>query len=275
VGRVALVLTLFLPGLAIAAAQNAVPFVNQPLVRGAAAPGEPSSTLVVNNLGVPPAVAPSTPPLSFNRKNVGTASPAWTSAGARRRSRAIAHANDPSSGQWTLIGPQPLLYNNPLGYTEGVQHSGHVNAVAVDPRNSNVVYLGTDGGGVWKTTDGGQTWTPLTDNQPSLEIGALALDPSNPDVVYAGTALVNDSFCNDGEGILKSTDGGATWTQLAGPLPYGPGHAGRDVHPDRDRYVHIRLGDPDAQRHTYADGELSRVGQSHGCGSERSSTNSA
>src|SRR5208337_3115911 len=49
------------------------------------------------------------------------------------------------------------------------------------------------------------------------------LDPSNPDVVYAGTAFSNDFFCNDGEGILKSTDGGATWAQLPGPLPSGPG----------------------------------------------------
>ena len=67
-------------------------------------------------------------------------------------------------------------------------HSGLINAVAVDPQNANVVYLGAVGGGVWKTTDGGQTWTPLTDNQPSLQIGALALDPTNPDIVYAGTS---------------------------------------------------------------------------------------
>ena len=84
---------------------------------------------------------------------------------------------------WHQIGPQPLIY------TDGTQHSGQVNALAVDPRNSSVVYLGADGGGVWKTTDGGQTWIPLTDNQPSLQIGALALDPTNPDIVYAGTSL--------------------------------------------------------------------------------------
>jgi photosystem II stability/assembly factor-like uncharacterized protein len=222
-GRVTLVLALFLPGLAIAAAQNAVPFVNQPLVRDAAAPGGPPPTPVVNDRGVPPAVKLSTGSLPFNSKDVGTTSPAWTSVGARRRSRAIADASDPSSGQWTLIGPQPLLYNNATFGVYGAQHSGQTNAVAVDPRNSSVVYLGAEGGGVWKTTDGGQTWTPLTDSQPSLEIGALALDPSNPDVVYAGTSLSNGSFASEGKGILKSTDGGATWRQLPGPLPSGPG----------------------------------------------------
>jgi photosystem II stability/assembly factor-like uncharacterized protein len=86
-----------------------------------------------------------------------------------------------------------------------------------------VVYLGANGGGVWKTTDGGQTWAPLTDNQPSLEIGALALDPTNPDIVYAGTNFSNAVFGNMGAGILKSSDGGSTWTVLPGPLPTGPG----------------------------------------------------
>jgi photosystem II stability/assembly factor-like uncharacterized protein len=124
---------------------------------------------------------------------------------------------DGTVAQWTLIGPQPLIYTN------GTQHSGQVNALAVDPRNSSVVYLGAAGGGVWKTTDGGQTWVPLTDNQPSLQIGALALDPSNPDNVYVGTDMNNELLGNEGMGILKSTDGGASWSQLAGPVSYGPG----------------------------------------------------
>ena len=93
-------------------------------------------------------------------------------------------------GQWTLIGPQPLIGPDGKSMTGTMLHSGWINAVAVDPQNANVAYLGAVGGGVWKTTDGGQTWTPLTDNQPSLEIGALALDPTNPDIVYAGTALL-------------------------------------------------------------------------------------
>lgn len=103
-----------------------------------------------------------------------------------------------------------------------MQHSGFVGAVAVDPRNANVVYLGTGGGGVWKTDDGGQTWKPLTDDQPSLNIEGLALDPTNPDIIYAGTADFS-TLGKMGAGILKSSDGGATWTVLPGPLPTGPG----------------------------------------------------
>jgi len=117
------------------------------------------------------------------------------------------------SSQWTSIGPQPT--NTP--FTAVV--SGRVSALAIDPRDANVVYLGAAQGGVWKTTDGGLTWTPLTDTQASLAIGSIALDPSNPDTVYAGTGEENfsaDSYY--GAGILKSVDGGASWQQLPGPF---------------------------------------------------------
>ena len=131
---------------------------------------------------------------------------------------------------WTMIGPQPTMAQpqdaNFNG--EGAPYaSGRVNALAVDPRDPNVVYLGASGGGVWKTTDGGQNWAPLTDNQPSLVIGSIALAPSNPDIVYAGTGEDNDAGDSYyGAGILKSTDAGATWTQLAGPF-VGPFSASR------------------------------------------------
>ena len=219
-GRVALVLTFLLTGLGVAAAQSPLPFPEPSPVPAAAAPAVPPRVLAVNDRGVPPAVTPSTSSLPVNSKRVGTTGPGGASIGATQRKQGVANGSDVSTGHWTLIGPQPLMHIN----TDGMEpNSGLVNEMVVDPTNANVVYLGAAGGGVWKTIDGGQTWTPLTDNQRSLQIGALALDPSNPDVVYAGTDLNNDFFCNDGAGILKSTDGGATWQQLQGPLPYGPG----------------------------------------------------
>jgi uncharacterized protein (TIGR03437 family) len=127
--------------------------------------------------------------------------------------------------KWTFIGPQPLL---PLATGQAVFSgtpfaSGHISALAVDPRNGNVVYAGAVTGGVWKTTDGGENWVPLTDDQPALAIGALAIDPNNPDTIYAGTGEANSGFY--GAGVLKSTDGGKTWLHIPGPFA-GPLNAG-------------------------------------------------
>ena len=113
---------------------------------------------------------------------------------------------------WRFIGPQPLQREYDLG--------GWMTALAVDPRDASVVYAGAAGGGVWKTTNGGAVWTPLTDTQPSLSVGSIALDPSAPDVVYVGTGFLENATPNlyHGAGVLKSTNGGLTWTRLAGPF---------------------------------------------------------
>jgi photosystem II stability/assembly factor-like uncharacterized protein len=121
-----------------------------------------------------------------------------------------------STNTWTAVGPAPIAAT---GYAGGQPFSGKINAVAADPTNPNVIYIGASLGGVWKTTDGGNTWTPLTDNQASLSVGALALAPSNTNIIYAGTGDTTYSGnAYYGRGVLKSTDGGATWTLLANNL---------------------------------------------------------
>jgi hypothetical protein len=90
--------------------------------------------------------------------------------------------------------------------------AGRVAMLAVDPNNSAIIYRGTAGGGVWKSTDSGSTWTVLTDSLGDLSIGAVAVAPSNTSIVYVGTgegALGTDAI--NGIGFIKSTDGGATW----------------------------------------------------------------
>jgi photosystem II stability/assembly factor-like uncharacterized protein len=119
------------------------------------------------------------------------------------------NALSPASGVWHLVGPQPANGE----FVDGGFVSGRATAVAVDPRNANVVYLGAAGGGVWKTLDGGATWAPLTDSQPTLTTSSIALDPAHPDTVYVGTG--QETL---GAGVLKSTDGGATWTNIPGPF---------------------------------------------------------
>ncbi len=111
---------------------------------------------------------------------------------------------------WTCLGPAPILGGQTAG---GMPVSGRVAAVAGHPTNANILYAAAAGGGVWKTTDGGASWTAQTDGQATLVMGAIAVAPSAPNTVYAGTGEANFSADSMyGRGILKSTDGGATWT---------------------------------------------------------------
>src|SRR5580704_6422067 len=136
-----------------------------------------------------------------------------TSAG---KATADAVVSFPGDALWHLMGPQPI--NNPFGANGGFPTaSGRVTAIAVDPTDAtgNTVYAGGAAGGVWKTTDGGNTWTPLTDTQPSLAVGSITIDPNNHNTIYVGTGEENfngDAFY--GAGVLKSTDGGTTWAQM-------------------------------------------------------------
>lgn len=114
--------------------------------------------------------------------------------------------------EWKFLGPQN--WTPPYQWGSGpFDVNGRVNAVAYDPNNASVFYLASPTGGVWKTTNTGTTWTSLTDSLPSLSFSSLAIDPTNSNVVYAGTGDYDGSFAV-GFGLLKSTNGGATWTAL-------------------------------------------------------------
>lgn len=111
--------------------------------------------------------------------------------------------------EWTELGPAPIT-NGPW--------TGRCAAIIASPTNPDKWYVGAASGGVWRTTDAGLTWTPLTDHLPAAAIGALAFDPANENIIYAGTGEPNfANHCLYGLGIYKSTDGGDSWKILAGP----------------------------------------------------------
>jgi photosystem II stability/assembly factor-like uncharacterized protein len=118
------------------------------------------------------------------------------------------------ASNWVQLGPTVI----PKGqtYTQAkVQVTGRITSIVVDPTDPNTIYAGAAQGGVWKTTDRGKTWNPKTDNEISLATGAIAIDPNNHLVLYVGTGEGN--FAGDsyyGSGVLKTTDGGNSWTTL-------------------------------------------------------------
>ncbi len=90
--------------------------------------------------------------------------------------------------------------------------SGRITAIDADPRNTDIIYIGSASGGAWKSMNGGIDWTPIFDEQPVQSIGAIAVDPHNSDVIWAGTGEGNPrNSHNSGMGIYKSLDGGKTW----------------------------------------------------------------
>ena len=92
---------------------------------------------------------------------------------------------------------------------------GRVAGVAGTPQNSKLYYLATAGGGVWKTDNGGATWSPVFEGHGVAAVGAVAIDPNNENTVWAGTGEANPR--NDvtfGNGLYKTTDGAKTWTRV-------------------------------------------------------------
>ena len=111
--------------------------------------------------------------------------------------------NKSSSNTWTALGP----FNHPSG-NNGI---GRVNVIAQHPTNSSILFAGSPAGGIWKSTDGGASWTTNSDFLTNLGVSDIVFHPSNPNTMYIATG---DRDHNDTStfGILKSTDGGNTWT---------------------------------------------------------------
>lgn len=119
-----------------------------------------------------------------------------------------------NTNTWTSLGPTSGAYFN-YGNI-----ASRIVTIAIDPTNPNVIYIGASYGGVWKSTDAGNTWTPKSDNEVSLSSGSIAIDPTNTNIIYYGTGEATYSGASYyGRGLLKSTNGGDSWTSYTSGLP--------------------------------------------------------
>jgi len=133
-----------------------------------------------------------------------------------------------AGGAWTPLGPNTITNGQALsGGNTAV--SGRVTSIAVDPGDANKIYLGTAQGGVWRSLDGGTTWTAIFDSADSLAVGALALVPSDPSILYVGTGEFNGcGDCFFGAGLYR-IDAVSTSPTLVGPINPSGVFTGRGI----------------------------------------------
>src|SRR5438105_1370786 len=183
--------------------------------------------------------------LSVFSSNDALATPAPRSSSATTRlAPRLPAANPVVPAAWTALGANPVqnevsLCTSPPNLQQCGSYgsaAGRVTSLAVDPTNPNTVFAGSAGGGVWKSTNAGVSWTPLTDTQASLAIGALAISP-NGQTIYAGTGEDNRSDSQIGQGVLISINGGLTWT-LSGQSIFANHYIG-GVAIDRNNTNHV------------------------------------
>ncbi len=112
-------------------------------------------------------------------------------------------------GRWTALGPGNI--------------GGRTRTLVIHPDHPEIMWAGGVSGGVWKTTDAGRSWHPVSDRLANIAVNSMAIDPEDPDVLYIGTGegyfreIVRGTWLPlRGAGIYKSSDGGATWSSIDG-----------------------------------------------------------
>jgi photosystem II stability/assembly factor-like uncharacterized protein len=122
------------------------------------------------------------------------------------KEKRIGMAVNPTSA-WSSVGPFDIGV-----YSGRLPGQGRTNAIAVDPTNENIWYVGAPAGGIWKSTDAGTSWTNLFDDFPQIGVSGIAIDPNDSNIIYISTGD-DDAADSYSVGVFKSVDGGASWQQ--------------------------------------------------------------
>lgn len=131
---------------------------------------------------------------------------------------------------WTSLGP----------YTTNVKYGqGRVNTFIIDPNDANTYYVGAPAGGLWRSTDAGKNWTPLTDDIPQIGVSGIAIDKNDSNTIYIATGD-DDARDTYSVGVLKSTDRGKTWNKTG--LDFSSTYAVSNeiyIHPDDSNTIWV------------------------------------
>jgi uncharacterized repeat protein (TIGR01451 family) len=187
----------------------------------------------------------------FETRHTAGDEPLSTQEAGAERAKAEGHARTIKRGApgappavfnapWSALGPNPIVQltrSTPVF----AAMSGRIGALAIRPSNGQIV-LGAAQGGIWLYDAATQTWAPRSDNLPTLSTGALGIAPSDDRVIYAGTgegALSGDSYF--GNGVIKSSDGGLTWSHVSGDYFRGVSISGLVVDPRDARHLYVSV----------------------------------
>ncbi|MES2776315.1 MAG: hypothetical protein V4722_19220 [Bacteroidota bacterium] len=141
---------------------------------------------------------------------------------------AINAATQAAGGNWSLVGPSNVVYGHGISIGQG-----RIDRIAFHPTNASIFFVGSPSGGLWKTTNGGSSYACLTNSFPNLSVSGIVVDRIDPNIIYILTGdgdSGNGGFVNQfgyrrgGIGVWKTTDGGATWSQLGGAAVLGNGY---------------------------------------------------
>jgi photosystem II stability/assembly factor-like uncharacterized protein len=137
--------------------------------------------------------------------------------------------------RWRHIGPAPT---RSAFFAAWGNTSGRINAIAVSPSNPQIVLVGSASGGIWRSTNGGTSFAPVSDDQVDLAVGSIAFSKSNPQRVYAGMGDTKLSYL--GSGVLLSTDAGESWQRVSDRSLPAPGTIARiEVDPANANRVYV------------------------------------
>ena len=175
-------------------------------------------------------------PLSIEQAGSLRAQAAGKAKGLKNGAPTASSASVPA---WSSIGPNTVQQVARTSNTLEVV-SGRIGAIAVN--SAGRIYAGAAQGGVWSYDEGTGVWTSLTDSLTTLSVGALEIAPSDENVLYLGSgegALSGDSYF--GDGVYRSTDGGATWSHRSGAAFAGVSISGLAVDPANADHLYVAI----------------------------------